>query len=356
MAGEIDPYDDEDYFRLEVERRATVVVTAAGNAQFGALTDADGGVLSTMEWIPERSEFQLQGELDVGSYYVGLASEETGRYEIVARETEPDDHGNRPDTATVVLLGGTVNGVVERRDDIDYFRLDLPRPVTVAVSVASEFDNAELNLLDAEAVWLQEGYGTARTDLRTRAELAPGTYYSSVVSFRSVTAFSAGLCGPPQRADYIGPYRLSVQEVAPDDHGGLPATATNMQLDTTARGVIGYITGEIDPREDQDVYRLELARRTDLIVDVVGTFPPRARILNAVGAEIAMEDGGILEEIILTQACDDWTMKPIEPNSEERQLQIRYAAQPGVYYVELSSLKAAGRYEVVVRGSGQDRR
>ena len=32
------------------------------------------------------------------------------------------------------------------------------------------------------------------------------------------------------------------------------------------------MTGEIDPREDRDVYRLDLVRRTDLLVDVVGGF------------------------------------------------------------------------------------
>ena len=80
-------------------------------------------------------------------------------------------------------------GTVDRSDDVDYFRLDLARPSILAVSVTSDFDNVELALFDAAGALLQEGYGLARTDLRTRAELEPGTYYVSVASYMSVNSY-----------------------------------------------------------------------------------------------------------------------------------------------------------------------
>ncbi len=93
VAGEMDPLDDVDYFRFELEQRATVVVAVTGAAGFGALLDADGEVLSELERIPERSEFQLRGDLDEGTYYVGVASDQTTeRYEIVVRAPGPEDH------------------------------------------------------------------------------------------------------------------------------------------------------------------------------------------------------------------------------------------------------------------------
>ena len=83
----IDPGHDEDYFRLELEQRATVVVAVTGFAEFGALIDVDGEVVSEMERLPGRSELQLSGDLDAGTYYVAVGSGEmTGRYEIVMRE------------------------------------------------------------------------------------------------------------------------------------------------------------------------------------------------------------------------------------------------------------------------------
>ena len=358
VAGEINPHDDLDYFRFELAQRATVVVATTGVAEFGALIDADGEVLSEMEWLPERSEFQMRGDLDAGVYYVGLASDgTTGRYEMAVREAEPDDHGNRPDTATAVVLGGLVEGAVERRDDVDYFRLNLVRPVVVSVSVTSNFENAELHLLDAEGARLQEGYGTARMDLHTRAELGPGTYYVVVASYMSVTSLSySPPCSPPQHVQRSGRYRLNVWEVAPDDHGGLSATATDVQLDAAARGVIGSIVGEIHPREDRDVFRLELARPIDLIVDVAASFRLLARLLDEDGAEIDAEmvtdDGGLEEVVVLTEVCDDWTMKLVEPNSADDQLQLRYEAQPGVYYLELWSARGAGYYEIELREPG----
>ena len=91
-AGAIDPGHDEDYFRLELEQRATVVVAVTGIAEFGALIDADGEVVSEMERLPGRSELQLRGDLDAGTYYVAVGSGEmTGRYEIVMREPDLGD-------------------------------------------------------------------------------------------------------------------------------------------------------------------------------------------------------------------------------------------------------------------------
>ena len=91
VAGKIDPHDDVDYFRFELEQRTTVVVSVTGASGFGALLDADGKVLSELEWIPERSEFQLRGDLDEGTYYVGVASDQTTEiYEIVVRAPGPE--------------------------------------------------------------------------------------------------------------------------------------------------------------------------------------------------------------------------------------------------------------------------
>ena len=87
VAGEIGPNDDVDIFRLQLEQPTTVAVAVAGVVQFGALIDANGEALSELEWVPERSEFQLGGDLDAGTYYVAVGSGEmTERYEIVMRE------------------------------------------------------------------------------------------------------------------------------------------------------------------------------------------------------------------------------------------------------------------------------
>ena len=117
VAGVIDPHDDVDYFRLELDRLATVAVTVTGAAGIGVLTEVDGEVLSEMERLPGRSELELRGELGAGIHYVSLTSHgTTGRYEMVAHEVEPVDYGNLPDAATVVPLGGMAEVGGDRRD------------------------------------------------------------------------------------------------------------------------------------------------------------------------------------------------------------------------------------------------
>ena len=125
-------------------------------------------------------------------------------------------------------------------------------------------------------------------------------------------------------------------------------TATDLRSDAAARG-------DIDPREDRDVFRLEVARPSDLVVDVTGGFPLLARVFDADGEEVEPEvlpeePHPILREItFLTEACDDRTMEFVQPDSEAGELQMRFEAQPGVYYLELSSEGGAGWYEIAVR-------
>lgn len=101
-----------------------------------------------------------------------------------------------------------------------------------------------------------------------------------------------------------------------------------MPLDSRARGEIDYVVGEINPREDRDLYRLELATRSELVVDVEAGFRARARILDKDGGEVdaenPLEDYAL--ERVMTQACDDWTMKLVESDSGSDALQLRFKA------------------------------
>lgn len=360
--GGIDPHDDTDFFRLDLEQRATVVVAVTGIAEsaalFGGLIDADGEVVSVLDRDSERAELRLRGDrLDPGTYFVELIADEAiERYEVTAREAEPDDHGDRPDTATAVMPGAMAEGTLDRYDDVDYYRVDLARPSVLLLSVSSDFDNVELTLFDADGELISEGYGFARTDLRTRVELEPGTYYVSVASYLSVNSFSdtymGYFCSLPRNALATGRYRLSIWDVPPDDHGGVAMTATELQLSAPARG-------EIDPREDRDVYRLEIARPTAIVLDVIGRFRSVARILNADGEEVAPElseaDGGSVLGTVVVPTCNDLALMLPQPDFNENELQMRYELQPGVYYVEVASYSDdanphdMGWYEIVVR-------
>ena len=162
---------------------------------------------------------------------------------VAQRSTSLDDHGDDPSTATALNPGETATGEIDPGYDEDYFRLDLPRRATVAVSGTSDDGQGLATRLlrmegDYETCLAIHNHGVGAT----RRELAEGTYYLRVSSF-----------------DQGRVYEVALREVAPDDHGDSPASATPLALGQSA-------TGDIEPRGDLDYFRFELPRWMDVTV------------------------------------------------------------------------------------------
>ena len=77
-AGEIDPGDDEDWFRFEVAASGGVTVETTGSLDtVGALYDADGNELTANDDSSTRN-FLIERTLDAGIYYVRVTSYGSG--------------------------------------------------------------------------------------------------------------------------------------------------------------------------------------------------------------------------------------------------------------------------------------
>ena len=82
-AGEIDPGDDEDWFRFEVAASTDVVAETTGTLDtYGALYDADGNALAVDDDLGGGFNFSITHTLDAGTYYVRVTSfgRATGSY------------------------------------------------------------------------------------------------------------------------------------------------------------------------------------------------------------------------------------------------------------------------------------
>ena len=141
-----------------------------------------------------------------------------------------------------------VTGEIDPAFDKDYFRLDLPRRTTIAISgTPDDGQSLATSLLRMEGEY-ETCLGIHIHGRRiTRRELPGGTYYLGVSNIQPDS----------------GVYEVSVREVGPDDHGGLPETATELPLGAT-------LGGAIDPAGDTDFFRIELPERTTLEVSGVG--------------------------------------------------------------------------------------
>ena len=230
---------------------------------------------------------------------------------VAQRSTGPDDHGDDPSTATDLNPGGTAAGEIDPGYDQDFFRLDLPRRTTVAVSSTGSGEGQGLAASLLRTVGQYETCLAIHNHGRgaTRRELAEGTYYLKVSSF-----------------ELGGRYEVAVREVAPDDHGGMPETATELALGAT-------VSGEIEPAGDTDFFRLELSERTTLEVSGLGV--ERSQAVRICEPERRDVDFALTDR----EGERGWSRRELEA---------------GTYYLAVRSRGLAGPYEIGVRDVGPD--
>ena len=105
-AGEIDPGDDEDWFRFEVAASGEVIAeTTGGLDTVGALYDADGNELAAND-DSGTTNFLIERTLDAGTYYVRVTSygSGTGGYVLHLRS------GIVVPTVSGVAIGNPLSG------------------------------------------------------------------------------------------------------------------------------------------------------------------------------------------------------------------------------------------------------
>ena len=128
-SGQIDPGDDEDWFRFEVTARGDVTAETSGSLDtIGAIHDANGDILVVDDDSGNAFNFRIQQTLDAGTYYLRVTSfaDNTGGYVLRMRSGAPDDnHGDTLESATQVAVPSQTVGEIDPGDDWDFFRFEL---------------------------------------------------------------------------------------------------------------------------------------------------------------------------------------------------------------------------------------
>ena len=310
-SGEIDPGDDEDYFRFEVSRRSAVLARTTGNLDtVGALYDSTGNELATNDDGGTSTNFRIRRELDAGTYYVRVSSyytTGTGAYtldlSIENASGDVDDHGDSRSNATHVSLPSQMSGEIDPGDDEDYFRFEVSQRGAVLVRSTGDLDTIG-SLYDSTGneVATNDDGGTS-TNFRIRRELDAGTYYVRVSSFGTGT----------------GAYtlHLSIENASgggsTDDHSNSRPNATRVSLPSRT-------SGEIDPGNDEDYFRFEVSQRGAVLVRSTGNLDTVGTLYDSTGNEVATNDDG--------------------GTSTNFRIQRELAA--GTYYVRVSSYYTTG--------------
>lgn len=230
-----------------------------------------------------------------------------------------DDHGETPETATLLELGGPpLPGSLAGGADVDVFRLDVVGRASVEVYTSGQTDTRG-ELLDGSGARLasDDSSGPGAGNFLMAADLEPGIYYIEV-------------------SGEGGGYAISARLGDSSDHGDTAATATLLTLYNEADlarvspNALLATSGRVWPsRNDLDVFRLDVTRdASEVTIRTAGATDTFGRVLD-----------GALNQM----AADD---------EEDGSFRIEVRLDAGTYYVEVGGHEV-GTYRVLAWESGQ---
>ena len=186
------------------------------------------------------------------------------------------DHGDTPTEATPVSVGSITRGLLEL-EDVDYFRIDVPRTGTLRIETTGATDTrGELASADRDGDFrgARDDNGGEDGNFLIEQQLKAGTYDVAV----------RGAAGAQ------GPYRLHValDWLRQDDHGDSAQQATPVAVPSSTEGILGT--------DDVDYFRFDLAEAATLRVESGGNVDAYGTLSWPDGQAVLEDDDGGRDE------------------------------------------------------------
>ncbi|MYD81018.1 MAG: trypsin-like serine protease [Gammaproteobacteria bacterium] len=223
-------------------------------------------------------------------------------FDPIIDDTEPDDpdtppeddHGDTPESATVLALGEMTEGEIETSGDVDVFEITISRRGVLTVYTEGSTDT-EGRIYNSDNTFEESDDDSGEGwNFQIEVNIEPGTYYIEVSGWD----------------DSTGQYELYSSFVATDDHGDDQETATEISSSATSWN---YDTpGKINIEDDVDVFEIETKHHSRITVYTEGS-------TDTVGS-LKYENGELAEE------NDDSTV-------ENKNFHISETFDSGIYYL-----------------------
>jgi len=248
-------------------------------APFGfqlALKDPTGNHVGTGSWV---YVFQAQSNGTYGvlaSSYASSSSTGAGTYTCQVSDVGTDDHGNTREQASA-LPTGAGTGAHQYIGDVDVFSAPTRVGLIYRATLSPSQDSLTLVVSDAEGRTLASSSGSAPMTVDFKA-----TTTTTVLSVDNSSSPPSG-----------GTYSVKLEELAPDDHGDTPETATPVTLSAPFSGTLGF-TG------DRDTFSFTLAAgRVYRLRCSFGSSwnGPYVRLRDSTGKSVSSGPGALLYEV-----------------------------------------------------------
>lgn len=211
---------------------------------------------------------------------------------MLAASAFADDIGDTPEAATRLQYDTAAYAMLETREDVDVFRLDLQGQADVEVLSTGDTDTVGRLLAADDTVVAEDDDSGRGFNFRLRETLEGGVYYVEVGS-----SFESGDYGVLARIRKTG-----------DDHGDTARASSALPLNLR-------LAGSISPAEDVDVWRIDVPVETTLHAYTDGPADTSGRLSDATGNRIASAVTG----------------------GSGGNFRIDTAVEAGIYYLEVSA-------------------
>ena len=313
IEGRTDGADDVDYFRLAFDRHGLLTVRGHGEAPVRgeilvyderARTDGMSGwdFAAADRDAPAPGSLVAGAEVDPGLLYYLVISADPARlggYRLEAR-LDGAPSGDAIHAAVPIAPGSLLDRRIRAADDVEYFRIEAREDTGLRIFSMGDID-VRASLLD------NDGREVASDD-----DSGDGGNFS----------LNARLSGPHHVkvegvGGSVGDYRIVVtrDDTAPDE-GDTIEDATRIPVGGELQA---WLRGS-DDRED--VYRIELAQRSDLRIGTRGKLITWGRLVTADEDLIAVDN----------------------ESGEDRNFLMRPLLDPGVYYLHVWARGYSGSY------------
>ena len=175
--------------------------TTGNTDTYGTLYSPQFGVISRNDNGGIGRNFEINGNLVPGKYYLELRGhdrDELGAYSLTIKFEDPsDDHGNTPDTATLLKPPSITAGYIGYAGDEDYFRIDVGAAARIVAYTLGVTNTAGVLYRGHTPINSNDEAGEGK-NFKLSADVRVGDYYIKV-------------WGPTQRTISTGPYSLVVE-------------------------------------------------------------------------------------------------------------------------------------------------
>lgn len=211
--GALEQWSDDDWYGVELQADQAYIITLESNnvesLELEVLDSRYGTHAMRFELLQTEPIELMFTPVMTDTYYIAVSEmpgHDTGTYSLTLAENSQDDNaGNRPETASGMEVGATLAGSLEVMGDQDWIAVELQAGAAYSVTLSGEtMTGAQLQLHDSEDRFA-EAYGSLQDNGNLQLNYTPletDTYYIAVEAMLN---------------NVEGEYLIGVMEVTPDN-------------------------------------------------------------------------------------------------------------------------------------------